>query len=56
MKKLVEEIAKALVDAPEQVSVNEIQSQQSVVIELAATPHPPRERIFAARPTYSPHA
>ena len=35
MKKLVEEIAKALVDAPEQVSVNEIESQQSIVVELA---------------------
>jgi uncharacterized protein len=35
MKKLVEEIAKALVDFPEQVSVNEIVSQQSIVVELA---------------------
>jgi len=35
MKKLVVEIAKALVDDPEQVSVNEIESQQSVVIELS---------------------
>jgi uncharacterized protein len=35
MKKLVEEIAKALVDFPEQVSVNEIESHQSVVVELA---------------------
>ncbi|PID39174.1 MAG: RNA-binding protein [Proteobacteria bacterium] len=35
MKQLVEEIAKALVDMPEQVSVNEIETQQSVVVELA---------------------
>ena len=35
MKKLVEEIAKALVDGPEQVSVNEIESHQSIVIELS---------------------
>lgn len=34
MKNLVDEIAKALVDSPEQVSVNEIVSQQSIVIEL----------------------
>ena len=39
MKKLVEEIAKALVDLPEQVSVNEIESQQSIVIELAVAKH-----------------
>jgi len=35
MKTLVEEIAKALVDMPEQVSVNEIESHQSIVIELS---------------------
>ena len=35
MKQLVEEIAKALVDIPEEVSVNEIVSMQSIVIELS---------------------
>jgi hypothetical protein len=35
MKKLVEQIARALVDVPEQVSVNEIESHQSIVIELS---------------------
>jgi len=34
MKELVEEIARALVDDPEQVSANEIVTQQSIVIEL----------------------
>jgi hypothetical protein len=35
MKQLVEEIAKALVDFPDQVAVHEIESQQSIVIELS---------------------
>ena len=34
MGELVEFIAKALVDYPEQVSVNEIEGYQSVIIEL----------------------
>lgn len=34
MGELVEFIAKALVDYPEQVSVNEVEGSQSVVIEL----------------------
>jgi hypothetical protein len=34
MGELVEFIAKALVDYPEQVSVNEIEGSQSVIIEL----------------------
>ena len=35
MKELVEKIAKALVDMPEEVQVNDIESQQSIVIELS---------------------
>lgn len=34
MGELVEFIAKALVDHPEQVSVNEVEGSQSVIIEL----------------------
>ncbi len=34
MGELVETIAKALVDNPEQVEVNEIEGTQSVIIEL----------------------
>lgn len=34
MGELVEFIAKALVDNPEQVSVNEVEGSQSVIIEL----------------------
>lgn len=34
MKELVEEIAKALVDQPDDVSVNEIQGEQKTVLEL----------------------
>ena len=34
MKDLLEEIAKALVDNPEQVSVSEIQGNQTSVLEL----------------------
>ncbi len=34
MGELVEFIAKALVDYPEQVSVNEVEGSQSVIIEL----------------------
>lgn len=34
MGELVEYIAKALVDNPEEVSVNEIEGSQSVIIEL----------------------
>ncbi len=34
MKELVEDIAKALVDLPEQVSVKEIQGEQVTVLEL----------------------
>ena len=34
MKELVEMIAKALVDNPEEVRVNEVEGSQSVIIEL----------------------
>lgn len=34
MKELVENIAKALVDDPEQVSVTEIEGEQTTVLEL----------------------
>lgn len=34
MKQLVEEIAKALVDKPEEVAVNEIDGEQASVLEL----------------------
>jgi predicted RNA-binding protein YlqC (UPF0109 family) len=34
MKELIEYISKALVDAPESVSVNEIEGDQTTVIEL----------------------
>ncbi|WFA09783.1 KH domain-containing protein [Tissierella sp. Yu-01] len=34
MGELVEFIAKALVDYPEQVSVNEVEGSQSIIIEL----------------------
>lgn len=34
MKQLIEDIAKALVDLPDQVSVNEVQGEQVTVLEL----------------------
>jgi len=34
MKELIEMIAKALVDSPDQVSVNAIEGEQSTVLEL----------------------
>ena len=34
MKELIEEIAKALVDNQEEVNVNEIEGEQSTIIEL----------------------
>ncbi|MDQ6706523.1 MAG: KH domain-containing protein [Acidobacteriota bacterium] len=34
MKQLIEDIAKALVDIPEQVSVNELSGEQATVLEL----------------------
>ena len=39
MKELVEMIAKALVDNPEQVSVTEVDGEQTTVLELRVAPH-----------------
>ena len=38
MRELVEEIAKALVDLPDQVSVQEVQGEQVTVLELKVAP------------------
>ncbi len=38
MKELVEMIAKALVDNPEQVSVTEVEGEQTTVLELRVAP------------------
>ena len=38
MKNLIEEIAKALVDAPEEVAVNAVEGEQMTVIELRVAP------------------
>ena len=38
MKELVEDIAKALVDAPEGVSVRAIEGEQTTVLELRVAP------------------
>ena len=38
MRDLVEIIAKALVDQPEAVKVNEVQGEQSVILELRVAP------------------
>jgi len=38
MKQLVEDIAKALVDEPEQVSVHEVEGEQVTVLELKVAP------------------
>ena len=38
MGELVETIAKALVDNPDQVKVNEIEGTQSIIIELKVAP------------------
>ncbi len=34
MKELIEQIAKALVDSPDEVSVNAIEGEQTIVLEL----------------------
>ncbi len=39
MRVLVEQIAKALVDEPEQVSVREVDDEQVVVLELTVAPN-----------------
>ncbi|MCR6515345.1 MAG: KH domain-containing protein [Clostridium sp.] len=38
MRELVQVIAKALVDKPESVSVNEIQGENSIILELKVHP------------------
>jgi len=38
IKELVEDIAKALVDEPEQVAVREVSGQQTTVLELKVAP------------------
>jgi predicted RNA-binding protein YlqC (UPF0109 family) len=38
IKELVEDIAKALVDIPDQVSVREVQGEQVTVLELRVAP------------------
>lgn len=38
MKELVEVIAKSLVDNPNEVSVNELQGEQSIILELKVAP------------------
>lgn len=39
MKELIEMIAKALVDSPDDVSVNAIEGEQSTVLELKVAPN-----------------
>lgn len=38
MKQLIEDIAKALVDLPEEVTINEIEGEQTTVLELKVAP------------------
>ena len=38
MKQLIEDIAKALVDIPEEVHVKELQGEQTTVLELKVAP------------------
>ena len=38
MKELIEEIAKSLVDNPKEVHVNEVQGEQSIILELKVAP------------------
>jgi uncharacterized protein len=38
MKQLIEDIAKALVDIPEEVVINEIEGEQTTVLELKVAP------------------
>ena len=38
MRQLIEDIAKALVDLPEEVSVREVQGEQVTVLELKVAP------------------
>lgn len=38
MKKLVEDIAKALVDTPDEVAVREVNGEQATILELRVAP------------------
>jgi hypothetical protein len=38
MKQLIEDIAKALVDIPDEVTINEITGEQTTVLELKVAP------------------
>ena len=38
MKELIENIAKSLVDNPNEVHVNEVQGEQSIILELKVAP------------------
>ncbi len=38
MKQLIEDIAKALVDIPEEVTIHEIEGEQTTVLELKVAP------------------
>lgn len=38
MKQLIEDIAKALVDIPEEVAIREVQGEQITVLELTVAP------------------
>ena len=38
MKELIENIAKSLVDNPDEVHVNEVQGEQSIILELKVAP------------------
>ena len=38
MKQLIEDIAKALVDVPDEVTVNEVSGEQATVLELKVAP------------------
>lgn len=38
MKELVEFIARSLVDSPEEVSVNEVEGEKSIILELRVAP------------------
>ena len=39
MRALIEEIAKSLVDEPDQVSINQVDSEQGTVLELKVAPN-----------------
>lgn len=39
MRALIEQIAKALVDEPDQVSINQVEGEQATVLELKVAPN-----------------